>query len=301
MAYASIRGILFLMDQMEIDGKNYLSSKKAAELTGYAKDYVGQLCREGRVTAKLIGRSWYVSEESIKAHRFGEDGSKDQKQPSESPETLVADEEAVEESTSVQESALPDTWDSPTYTPEVREEVVPLVTKIPQPENSSVHVDAMQNAWKEWFERMPEENNDSEGSNNLSEISNKYNVSEVDDTGEEGVETLVHIQRVVEPQVPTEIHEMDVVPLPRTSLPERREHAYKADYVPDTHASQEKVRVTGETRAVEGNLAVKALCIGLIVVIVSITLIALGVRTPFSPTTNSNVPFIDYLEGQTHL
>ncbi len=59
------------MDEITLDDKKYVSSKQAAKLTGYAKDYVGQLCREGRVQARLVGRSWYVLESSIKDHRFG--------------------------------------------------------------------------------------------------------------------------------------------------------------------------------------------------------------------------------------
>lgn len=58
------------MDEITIDDKTYISSKRAAAITGYAKDYVGQLCREGRVEARLIGRSWYVLEDSIRKHRF---------------------------------------------------------------------------------------------------------------------------------------------------------------------------------------------------------------------------------------
>ncbi len=61
------------MDELTFGGKKYISSKKAAKITGYAKDYVGQLCREGRVKARLVGRSWYVLEESIREHRFGGD------------------------------------------------------------------------------------------------------------------------------------------------------------------------------------------------------------------------------------
>ena len=59
------------MDELEFDGKTYVSSKRAAQITGYAKDYVGQLCREGRVQARLVGRNWYVLESSIHEHRFG--------------------------------------------------------------------------------------------------------------------------------------------------------------------------------------------------------------------------------------
>lgn len=61
------------MDELTIGDKVYISTKRAAALTGYAKDYIGQLCREGRVEAKLVGRSWYVREESLRGHRFGEE------------------------------------------------------------------------------------------------------------------------------------------------------------------------------------------------------------------------------------
>ncbi len=67
------------MEEIVFDGKKYISSKLAAKLTGYAKDYVGQLCREGRVTARLVGRSWYVLEDSIKEHRFGVENSSSKK------------------------------------------------------------------------------------------------------------------------------------------------------------------------------------------------------------------------------
>ncbi len=63
--------IIQCMDELTFGGKKYISSKQAAKITGYAKDYVGQLCREGRVKARLVGRSWYVLEESIREHRFG--------------------------------------------------------------------------------------------------------------------------------------------------------------------------------------------------------------------------------------
>lgn len=60
------------MDELKIGEEVYISTKRAARVTGYAKDYIGQLCREGRVEAKLVGRSWYVREESLRGHRFGE-------------------------------------------------------------------------------------------------------------------------------------------------------------------------------------------------------------------------------------
>jgi len=57
------------MDELIFEGFKYISSKRAAEVTGYAKDYVGQLCRTGKVKARLVGRTWYVEEVGILIHR----------------------------------------------------------------------------------------------------------------------------------------------------------------------------------------------------------------------------------------
>lgn len=52
-------------DEIVLAGKKYVSSKRAAEISGYAKDYVGQLCRGGKLSAKLIGRNWYILIDSL--------------------------------------------------------------------------------------------------------------------------------------------------------------------------------------------------------------------------------------------
>lgn len=56
------------MEELDIQGKKYISSKRASEITGYAKDYVGQLARAGKVPATRVGRSWYVDESAIQEH-----------------------------------------------------------------------------------------------------------------------------------------------------------------------------------------------------------------------------------------
>lgn len=56
------------MDEITLGGKNYISSKRAAEITGYTKDYVGQLARNNKILATRFGRAWYVGEEAIKRH-----------------------------------------------------------------------------------------------------------------------------------------------------------------------------------------------------------------------------------------
>jgi len=96
------------MDELVIGEKKYISSKRAAEITGYAKDYIGQLCREGRVEARLVGRSWYVLDTSITEHRFGK--------------TEDTKEITVAEVTAAPEQPIP-SWDAPRY---AAEEVSPL-------------------------------------------------------------------------------------------------------------------------------------------------------------------------------
>lgn len=52
-------------EQLFIEGKEYVSSKKAAEESGYAQDYVGQLARKGLISARRVGNSWYILPESL--------------------------------------------------------------------------------------------------------------------------------------------------------------------------------------------------------------------------------------------
>ena len=49
-------------------GKLYISSKRASEMSGYAKDYIGQLVRGGKLEAVRVGRAWFVLETSLKSH-----------------------------------------------------------------------------------------------------------------------------------------------------------------------------------------------------------------------------------------
>jgi hypothetical protein len=50
-------------------GKKYISSSRAAKLSGYVNDYIGQLCRDGKLECQMVGRSWYVSLESLVSHK----------------------------------------------------------------------------------------------------------------------------------------------------------------------------------------------------------------------------------------
>lgn len=54
-----------MSDDLFLNGKTYVSSKKAAEETGYARDYIGQLSRGGLIDSERVGGLWYVSLDSL--------------------------------------------------------------------------------------------------------------------------------------------------------------------------------------------------------------------------------------------
>jgi hypothetical protein len=131
------------MDEILIEEKKYISSKRAAKVTGYAKDYIGQLCREGRVSARLVGRNWYVLESAIQDHRFGQ-------QEIEPEFRVSAPSEHVEEV----QSSVPEplaTWESPRYEASSIEALPTLHTDANEQGEGPQH---LQDSWKEWFERV---------------------------------------------------------------------------------------------------------------------------------------------------
>lgn len=58
-----------MSDELNIEGKLYISSKRAAEEMGYTQDYIGQLARAGSIDAKRISGLWYVTLESLEGHK----------------------------------------------------------------------------------------------------------------------------------------------------------------------------------------------------------------------------------------
>ena len=59
-----------MKDVLILEGKNYISAKRAALVFGYTSDYVGQMCREGKLDCKMLGRTWFVKQESVHAHKL---------------------------------------------------------------------------------------------------------------------------------------------------------------------------------------------------------------------------------------
>lgn len=56
------------MDSLEIEGKEYISARRAGKEHGYTSDYIGQLIRKGSLEGKKVGRAWYVSVDSLSAY-----------------------------------------------------------------------------------------------------------------------------------------------------------------------------------------------------------------------------------------
>ena len=75
------------MDELEISGKLYISSKKAARQNKYHADYIGQLIRGGKIVGTKVGRAWYVEAASLASY-LNED-PKDPKDPKEPEESVL--------------------------------------------------------------------------------------------------------------------------------------------------------------------------------------------------------------------
>lgn len=81
------------MDRVLLEGKEYVKVSTAAKETGYTADYIGQLCRAGKIDAKLVGRSWYVHESEIRDHRKGKSRSNAEKTLTSAREVLKTETE----------------------------------------------------------------------------------------------------------------------------------------------------------------------------------------------------------------
>ncbi len=181
------------MDEILIDEKKYISSKQAAKLTGYAKDYVGQLCREGRVPARLVGRSWYVLESAIQDHRFS------------TPKEALPQEEKL---VLPQKQPLESTWDAPRYVaPE--SDVLPVenaTDAVHDGDDATELPQRVQESWEAWFSRF--------------DTPVKEKVENIEDTGEVKNEPKEASMDPISPPVPqeaqpeAEIHKEEVsIPL----------------------------------------------------------------------------------------
>lgn len=57
------------METVQVNGVSFVKAAALAKKHRYTTDYIGQLCRAGKVEAQLVGRAWYVNEESLLGHK----------------------------------------------------------------------------------------------------------------------------------------------------------------------------------------------------------------------------------------
>lgn len=57
------------MQKISFGGAEYHKASEVAKKFRYSQDYVGQLCRTGKVAARRVGRNWYVDIASVQAYR----------------------------------------------------------------------------------------------------------------------------------------------------------------------------------------------------------------------------------------
>lgn len=57
------------METIQDNGVTLVKATALAKKYRYTTDYIGQLCRSGKIEAKLIGRAWFVNEKSLNDHK----------------------------------------------------------------------------------------------------------------------------------------------------------------------------------------------------------------------------------------
>lgn len=249
------------MEEILIDDKKYISAKQAAEATGYARDYIGQLCREGRVPARLVGRSWYVLESALHDHRFGNQGAEE---ASETKQTVPP------------KTSFTATWESPRYE-SAPIDILPSIQHRNRIEDAGKSIsdnrdshketaNDLHNSWRSWFDRSS-----SKGAEHVQE-EGKLEKSEEKREEIEKEPTRVPIRA---------IHER----LPEELMPQRQ--SSPAASQEDTEAEVIRIRKGG------GGTARKAVSIfGLLIALALATLAVLGSGYLDSYISGSQVSFV---------
>lgn len=292
------------MNEITIGDKTYISSKRAAEITGYAKDYVGQLCREGYVDAKMVGRSWYVYEPSIRAHRFGEEAIEEEQA------SKVVDEEPVQVAQEVRTTEVVTTWEQPRYHAEEPVHIPSLdiraegaINRMEDPEYApEVALTDMQQAWKEWFELRNQQSTETSVPEEEGEV--EETEDEEEEEYEEG-EEIVEFQRIHEPEEEesgdvVEEDEVEEIHIERIYRHEVVQPPVQAvvQPAPTARSQVRHEQPAPKKQKVEGAaVSIAALFIAIAIISVTIAAIGSGVATPYLQTFVGSNPVIEYLGG----
>lgn len=294
------------MDELTLDGKIYLSSKQAAKITGYAKDYIGQLCREGRVEARLVGRSWYVLEESLKSHRFTDKRKAEAAEPEdasvEEPRMhQVTENQALNDLQALEtEQEIPHTvsdiasieavLSTPRY---IAEEPAPLPIVDPEPkmsEESERQIEHLQDAWSSWFTYAKDGASEPHATPEPSRMA-----VHAEEEPQEAIEEpqSVPLRRVVEVAPPAAI---DIAPLPRQAVP------HFSPVLEEATVIGERIIPRKAQKPVQqgNNRILYAFMVTGIVLLVIVTSIVTGLSEELLASPNEG-PLLDFLQGETKI
>lgn len=327
------------MNELTLDGKKYISSKRAAEITGYAKDYVGQLAREGYVVATMVGRSWYVLESSINAHRFGNEAQELDKS------TVTHSSDGQINTKNIAHNLTNDVapiWVPAAYTTEevnlivpIKEKVADVVSTIKIIENNHTSTEMwhdqsvkdepiaaespenslpnMQEAWQEWFAQKNQslleseevmESRYAQAIEPILEVKQKQDyapVATVVSMGETANDT--HISSV-EPRASDENHMQES----KTNVVKNEEvttvitiQKVRNTVADPNKRSKSNVSILPRTRN-KNFLVPNALLIGLIITCCSIFFIASGYGEKYiNASVYKKSPIINFLEGKSFI
>ena len=56
-------------DVIQEGGEKLISTTRASEISGYSKDYIGQLCREEKLECRRVSGQWYLHEGSLREYQ----------------------------------------------------------------------------------------------------------------------------------------------------------------------------------------------------------------------------------------
>ncbi len=136
------------MDELEISGKRYISTRLAAKQYKYHADYIGQLIRGKKIVGQKVGRSWYVDAEFLDGYLKNPKAAEEQpkKMLSVTPVVHAEKEEIEEEAAAPAEEQTPEEAEEekPEPVAEKEEEAVKEETEEAAEESAPVIVEPIQ-------------------------------------------------------------------------------------------------------------------------------------------------------------
>ena len=62
-----------MSDEIYLDGVRYISAGDSAALSGFTRDYIARLCKDGKISGRRVGKQWYANLESLQKFILGQE------------------------------------------------------------------------------------------------------------------------------------------------------------------------------------------------------------------------------------